>query len=239
MPQGRMRKDDRDGNAERRRQALLAFMSRHDLQAARWARNAQLPSANAIYNFLSGRSCSLSQPTLERLVSVVPGSSISHLIGERDIVANDAMCYVKIIGEIRANVWLETFVFPEQQQYMTAVPLVNGAPKNTFGLVVADLSADQICSIGTILVCVPIGEAGTLVAPGRHVIVVRHRDNKVEATVRQIVLDTHGGLWLVPRSTQPEFQQSLSLPWPYSGPFETGDGAAEISAVVIGRYTPE
>lgn len=70
-----------EDEAKRRRRALKSFMQQHELSPASWAKSAGLSNANAIYNFLSGQSRSLSQRVLERLTRVVPGAAIHDLMG--------------------------------------------------------------------------------------------------------------------------------------------------------------
>ena len=77
---------DRQSDAERRRTALLAFMKDSGLKPAAWARQAGV-SPNGIYNFLNGRSDSLSQRVLESLAAAA-GSPISRLLGETTPAGN-------------------------------------------------------------------------------------------------------------------------------------------------------
>lgn len=56
-------------------------MDARGITANAWAERAGLPNANAIYNFLSGKSRSLSQATYEKLAGVF-GISTSILTGD-------------------------------------------------------------------------------------------------------------------------------------------------------------
>ncbi len=71
---------NRKHDANRRRAALRDFMSAMGLRPAPWAHRAGI-SPNGIYNFLKGRSDSLSQRVLEAL-SQAAGRPVSQIIGE-------------------------------------------------------------------------------------------------------------------------------------------------------------
>lgn len=70
----------KDEIAEQRRRALLRFIDLNVDNIAEWARDAKV-SPNTIYNFLAGRSQSLSQDTLENLAQVY-GANTWNLTGE-------------------------------------------------------------------------------------------------------------------------------------------------------------
>lgn len=70
----------RKQDAIRRRAAIQTFMAATGLRPASWARRAGI-SPNGIYNFLNGRSDSLSQRVLEAL-ALAAGRPISQIIGE-------------------------------------------------------------------------------------------------------------------------------------------------------------
>lgn len=71
----------RKTRADRRRRALRDFMELEGITPSRLAREAGMKSPNALYNFLSGRSNSLSQETYERLVRSRPGIRMRELTG--------------------------------------------------------------------------------------------------------------------------------------------------------------
>lgn len=76
---------DRKSSADRRRAALHDFMRVTGLRPAPWARRAGV-SPNGIYNFLRGRSDSLSQRVIEALAEAA-GRPVSQIIGETTVPA--------------------------------------------------------------------------------------------------------------------------------------------------------
>jgi len=76
---------DRKISADRRRAALQDFMRVTGLRPAPWARRAGV-SPNGIYNFLRGRSDSLSQRVIEALAEAA-GRPVSQIIGETVVAA--------------------------------------------------------------------------------------------------------------------------------------------------------
>jgi len=70
--------DLEDVEADRRRAALKRVLEQSGRSPAAVAREAGLANANTIYNFLKGRSNSLSVPTCEKLAAVL-GISLSAL----------------------------------------------------------------------------------------------------------------------------------------------------------------
>ena len=68
-------------NAERRRNGLVRFLERHHITPTELARMIDLPSPNAIYNFVAGRSASLNTETLERILASFPAETFDALIG--------------------------------------------------------------------------------------------------------------------------------------------------------------
>lgn len=77
-----MHRDDAERDAERRRKALREVMKRYGINAHAWAISAGLRNANAIYNFLRGRSRSLSQESLEALAKAAQ-LEVAELTGEK------------------------------------------------------------------------------------------------------------------------------------------------------------
>lgn len=89
------------------------------------ARAAGLPSANALYNFLHGRSSALSQQTVEALAQAIPGATIAALVGV-DVVDNIGAPQRPIVVRAKAAAGLmqRSFDLPPHQQHgmVTAIP---------------------------------------------------------------------------------------------------------------------
>ncbi len=74
---------DKARDADKRRQAFHDFMDAYGLKTAPWAKKAGV-SPSSIYNFLNGRSDSLSQRNLEALAGA-SGHPVSELTGETSL----------------------------------------------------------------------------------------------------------------------------------------------------------
>lgn len=139
-------------------------------------------------------------------------------------------------GEVAAGVWKEAMEW-ERSDW---VPYQGGshidAPVSArFGLVVAGESMNEVYPPGTILDCVSCLHAGIEeIRSGQRVIVTRKRvDGEVEATVKEYQ-ETEEGVWLVPKSRNPAFQQPIPLTADDPDIEET-----RIVAIVRGSYRPE
>lgn len=72
-------------NAEARREALRRLMAREGLSCTELARRAGFPSPNRLYNFLRGRSLSLSTDTLACILAVLPQANLVELVTPANI----------------------------------------------------------------------------------------------------------------------------------------------------------
>lgn len=141
-----------------------------------------------------------------------------------------------IKGEVAAGVWKDAVEWDrgDWQPYQGGSHI--DAPLDArFGLLVSGESMNEVYPPGTVLDCVSCIHAGIdKVTSGQRVIVVRRKfTGEVEATVKEY-LETEDGVWLVPKSRNPAFQQPIPLK----------DGADDVEetaiiAVVKGSYRPE
>lgn len=109
-----------------------------------------------------------------------------------------------VIGEVAAGVFKEAWKMPEDdwQSYTGRADIAAPAQKR-FGLRVMGDSMDLVYPPGTVLDCVEY-DGNEPVPNGKRVIVQRTRlDGTVEATVKELVRDSEGIEWLVPRSSNP------------------------------------
>jgi hypothetical protein len=99
-------------DAERRRRALKQALDGHNLTPTEASRAAGLVTPNSIYNFLSGRSNSLSQATMERLARAIPDASLEELAGFRGTAIEPRTIMVKTPA--KAGVFKDTFERPAE-----------------------------------------------------------------------------------------------------------------------------
>ncbi len=139
--------------------------------------------------------------------------------------------YVK--GEVAAGEWIEAFEWPEEDwQTLTGRPDISADQKFRFFLRVKGDSMDLIYPDGAFVECVSTMAWGAPMA-GKKVVVVRRRDDeRLEATVKELV-DVDGDLWLAPRSSNP-VHQAFRADMP-----EQGIREVRIVAVVVGCMRPE
>lgn len=72
---------DHETNFRRRRDALVRLISNLGLTPTQFSRRIGLPSANWIVNLVSGRSQSLSQSAIERILGAFPEVTFEELVG--------------------------------------------------------------------------------------------------------------------------------------------------------------
>lgn len=224
---------------QRRREALRRTIRDLGISPASWARDAGLSNANAIYNFLSGRSNSLSHKTYEKLAAARPGLTISHLIGETEKGAPTSVAQLVVKGEVRMGQWRDDVDYDPGDQQRIVIPWEGEKPpRGLYALLVADRSADEIYPEGTLLSALPVWHYEHDLESGDRVIVHRYSKRGVEVTVRELVL-RDGRAFLCARSTLPEFRAVDEIPWPIAGErHRHEDVMIELAAIVVGamRY---
>lgn len=138
-------------------------------------------------------------------------------------------------GSVAAGAWVEAYEWPQGEwEPYTGGAHVTVDPTRRFGLRVEGDSMNMVYPHGTILDCVSIFNSDMPVS-GQRVVVIRTRDDdKLEATVKEFVVDPAGRAWLVPRSSNPAFQAPIALDQAEEGIVET-----RIIALVVGSYRPE
>ena len=141
-----------------------------------------------------------------------------------------------IKGEVAAGVWKEAWEWDQSDwQPFQGGSHIEAPLEARFGLVVIGESMNEVYPPGTQLDCVSCIHAGiTEFRSGQRVIVIRRRfTGEVEATVKEY-LENGDGVWLVPKSRNPAFQQPISMSHGADDIEETA-----IIAVVKGSYRPE
>ena len=215
-------------DGERRRASFKRFMSKHGLKPAEWAKKADLPNANSIYNFLNGHSDSLSQRVLEGLIRVVPGTNIHDVIGggpDRSGTANVPLLTVRATAEFGS--WrcaYETnpghgaelqIAIPPRLPVDEALKILDEHcnlvyPRNSYVCVQALLSLDRLLRDGDMVLVHAIS------AERQH-----------EVTVRRVIERPSNKLALTFASKDvPSEPVPLEIPSPYDGQsFSLGDRA--------------
>lgn len=211
---------DRD-MAELRRRSLTRFMRENELEAAAWARMAGLSNANAIYNFLNGRSGSLSQDTARRLADAVPGATVSDLFGETALkkaggpLAAPAPILetVTVKSSAESNVWRRVYDIPTADQHtIEVVPL--DVPVDE-AVMVNDRHCDQICPPGGYVLVSRSKDAEPLKNGDVCVVLRRRKRNRtedLEVTLRRLVIKAGGPPRLVYDSSDTSFATEIDVP---------------------------
>lgn len=139
-----------------------------------------------------------------------------------------------IRGEVAAGVWHDPTETHDELEFFTGRSDISAPDEKRFGLRVSGDSMDLLYPHGSIVECVTI-DSGETLTTGRRVVVERVRyGHEVETTVKEYQVDRFGRAWLVPRSTNPAFQQPIQLD-------EDADDSitVRIIAIVVGSYRAE
>lgn len=225
--------------SDMRRRNLKRFMAARGLKAKPWSERAGV-SPNAVYNFLNGRSNSLSQDTLEALAEAENVTS-STLLDESIIPLARAAQNVTVLGTVQAGAWVEAIEWPLDERYTIAVPFGGTQYENAYGLEVRGDSMNKIYPDGTIIFVVNIYDFDGELLNGHRVVCERtDAAGNVEATVKQLVIEDDGSAWLWPRSTSPQHQQPIAVTESgLRGAHLSGDVTVRVSAIVIRALTSE
>lgn len=214
---------------EKRRDALRSFMREKNLEIAKWAKASHV-SANSIYNFMNGRSDSLSINAYGKLARTA-NAPIWRLTGEKPEPPSPTSMYVT--GAVEAGVFVEAVQWDEDQWYAIDVPIPACFRSTAKALEVRGQSMNLVYTDGSIVM---YNEVLDFREPksGDKVIVYRHMDGgEIEATVKQYIVED-GEAWLWPRSSHPDHQQPLKLLQDVAGV-----ESIVIHGIVIGSYKPE
>lgn len=195
-------------------------MTRHDLKAAEWARQAGLSTPNSLYNFVSGRSKTLSQETLEKLASAVPGATVTEIIGESPATGVRAATVQVRVGA-GAGMWRQSYETPmEPPVYLALQPGVHADE----AVLVLDRHADALYPPGAYVGVHAFASLPRPLRDGDVVLVHRIRAGRHEVTLREIRCPGGDFAQLVFRSSQPELSTTIGMPWPYAGQVWQVDG---------------
>jgi hypothetical protein len=208
---------------KRRRTALEAFMLRHDLKPAEWARSAGLSTANSLYNFINGHSRTLSQETLERLASAVPGATVTEIIGETPATGVKAATVAVRVGA-GAGMWRASYEADIAPPQFVALPPGVAADE---AAIILDGHVDEVYPAGSYVGVQAFASLGRALRDGDRVLVHRIRGGRHEVTVRELRVEKAGDAEravLVFRSAAPAHGIRIEVPWPYRGEVWQVDG---------------
>lgn len=117
----------------------------------------------------------------------------------------DEQGWVWCIGEVAAGRWREALEWPRDEWRPVAVAIADarypGAERRA--LRVTGDSMDLVYPDGSFVIFVAFNDIGKRPQAGDKVVVLRHRQGQVEATVKEYHRDGQGKRWLLPRSSNP------------------------------------
>lgn len=162
------------------------------------------------------------------------GATIGEIFASADeYQAAGPRLFVK--GNVAAGKWIDSWQVSEDEwEVYTGRADVSAPVRRRFGLRVVGESMNEIYPPGTILDCVEY-DGDEPIPSGKRVIAVRHRaDGSVEATVKELIRDEQGVEWLVPRSTNPQFNAFRG-----DRPDSPDITHVEIVGIVVASIRPE
>jgi hypothetical protein len=209
------------------------------------ARNAKLPNANALYNFLNAHSNSLSQATIEKLAAVIPGSTIESLTGldPTDATRPPAPPALHVRARACSGLMQATFDLPPHKQSYVHVPVKQAhLAAGAFGVAVGRPGAERLYREGAVLACLPIHALEGGVRDGMRAILQRTEAGRAEISVWEFKIVANEA-WLWPHSTHPEHQAPLAVPFvpgqALQQPWLVGESRYFVAAVVVGSWQDE
>lgn len=212
-----------------RRSILRDFIKERGLRIARWAKESGVDK-NSIYNFLNGHSNALDPRTYAKLARTVE-VPVWRISGEQPEPPSPTAIWVS--GSVEAGAFKEAVEWDRSRWYSVDVPVPDRFRRKAKALEVRGSSMNLEYRPGSVVIWVDMLDYR---APRHedHVIVYSHSvDGRIEATVKELRVDSDGRQWLWPRSSEPEHQQPLNIDSP---PSEVK--TIEIKGIVIGDYRP-
>lgn len=161
------------------------------------------------------------------------------LYGRLNVVENTKAAslgpQIYVQGAVAAGVFKERMEYDQADwEVFTGAPEIDALVSQRFGLRVVGSSMDLLYPPGTILECVRYWGRDPI-PNGKRVIVQRVRlDGGIETTVKEYQQADDGVVWLVPRSTKPEFQSPIRCDQP-----EAGIKRVEVIAIVVASIRRE
>lgn len=227
--------------AKRRRKALRDFLTARGLTATDLARKVGMPTPNAIFNLLNGYSASLSVDAVERILRACPDASFAEIVGlppqegPPPIQPRSEWSYPDVVVSTiaQAGVWRRSFSIRPERWMLLPLPRSFGPTQaSMFGAWVHEPDAEGFYPAGSILIC-RRASVGQVHPRGRRFVVARHRGQRQEVTVRELV-DLNGQPVLQAAAEQTEHQDSIPMPLPSQTEIELAkDERLEIVGYVV------
>ena len=181
----------------------------------------------------------LTQDWVEKLCEVLDCSS-DYLLGITDerYSGNTASpiktSTLKVIAPVQAGHWRDAFEYDLDDQDEIHIPEELAGNDNLFAVRVQGHSMDLEFPDNTILICISPYHLTTPIQDEDCVIVQRVRNGEYETTVKCLKIDDNTGrAFLMPRSSKPEFQKPLIVPWPYMGKPDASTGLEEVEIIGV------
>lgn len=130
----------------------------------------------------------------------------------REIGASNTRKYT-VVGELRAGQWRESVEWSPDDQYEVALPFETGVPPYVMkAFIIRGDSMDQFYPDGSIVYVAGLIENRLAPENGDHVLVQRRdKFGMYESTLKELVVGPDGRNWLMPRSSNPEFQAPIEV----------------------------
>jgi transcriptional regulator with XRE-family HTH domain len=179
----------------------------------------------------------LNEPNTERKIKLarLAGKSVEQFLEIEPVTPRNSVSRTMlVVGDIQAGVWRESVEWDHDEQYEVPITLPAGYPDFLIrGYIVRGNSMNKLYPAGTLISIAGTVENRLKPKNGNKVLVHRrNRDGMIEATLKEYVVDEKGGVWLWPRSTDPEHQQPIS----YKDP---GVEEVVVVGIVTGAYIME
>lgn len=130
---------------------------------------------------------------------------------------NHSSLSIRVSQFVQAGAWVETHELPESEVVDVTLPPASFPGKTIYGLKVKGNSMSAVYPDGSIVFCIPSYELpeDRGFKHGDHVVVERaHAElpDVTEATLKEYHVADDGTVWLVPRSTDPRYQEPIEVP---------------------------
>jgi SOS-response transcriptional repressor LexA len=151
----------------------------------------------------------------------------------------------RVIGEVEAGVFKDALEYEPADQFDIWVPVDPRYRRmNRAALKVRGPSMNLLYPDGSFVIVVPTIELGEDWKPrsGQRVVVQRSNEiGQIEATLKEILIDSDGTYWLVPKSSHPGFTTAWRMPDPtdWNGDHDEDADGIRITGLVVGFYRQE
>jgi hypothetical protein len=226
-------------------------MADHQMRPADLAKRMGLPTPNAIYNLLGGRSSSLSQPNLERLLAIFPGQDVLRLLVDSEATEVQSPDQIERASHdtsrravlatmtVHANYWSPDVELPEAGQFYVPYPAgFVPVEKDLFAVLVNDPGDDATYPVGSILLCFPFEGSSEPLPYGARLVVVTRRDDGFEVSVRSAPSDGEPN-WLLNAMHYRSWVSPIGHVAQWPCPPNAGSTISRIAGIVTAAWMPD